>query len=166
MGDIYLKIYMENEDTLVFEGQGTDDKEGYYPTRWDDTAHRIGTVAVGKEHIAISESAKNAFRRIVNEANHTGDDISCIDIHSTYKRIGDGFEKTPSEVFVSYLGPVVTRLSVEEVIKDPNFFISYGEGRPELWLLDELSLLEEAPKSMEDEVNDKRDRDAETEKSS
>ena len=166
MGDIYLKIYMENEDTLVFEGQGTDDKEGYYPTRWDDTAHRIGTVAVGKEHIAISESAKDAFRRIVKEANHTGDDISCIDIHRAYKRVGDGFEKTPTDVAISYLGPVVTRLSVEEVIKDPKFFISYGEGMPELWLLDELSLLEEAPKSMEDEANDKRDRNAETEKSS
>ena len=33
MSEIYLKIYVENNDTLVFEGQGKEDKNGYYPTR-------------------------------------------------------------------------------------------------------------------------------------
>lgn len=41
MKEIYLKIYVENNDTLVFEGQGTEDEDGFYPTRWDETVMRI-----------------------------------------------------------------------------------------------------------------------------
>jgi hypothetical protein len=141
MSEINLKIYVENGDTLVFEGQGTEDKEGYYPTRWDDKVQRIGTVCVGKEHISITEEAKDAIRRIVDEARHTGDDISCIDIHQAYKKTKDGkFEDTPTDVCVSYLGDVVTKFNIEEVIKDEDFFIGCGEGTPKLYLLDELTL--------------------------
>jgi hypothetical protein len=141
MGEIYLKIFVENHDTLVLEDQGTEDKKGaYYPTRWDDTDHRFGTVCIGKEHISITEEAKEAFRRIVSEAAHTGDDISCLDIHDAYKRDENGnlAEETPTDVCVSYLGDVVTKLGIEEAIHDKDFYIGCGEGSPKLSLLDEL----------------------------
>lgn len=68
MSDIYLKIYVENGETLVFEGQGTEDKDGYYPTRWDEgsgegTVHRFGTVVVGKEHISITKKQKKHLKK-------------------------------------------------------------------------------------------------------
>lgn len=139
MSEIYLKIYMENDDTLVFEGQGTEDKVGYYPTRWDEKAMRIGTVVVGAEHISITPQAKDAFVRLVREARHTGDDLSCVDIHSAYKRLENGeFEDKPTDVCVSYLGQIVTKLNVQRCIEDENFFIGCGEGSPNLRLLDML----------------------------
>lgn len=140
MGEIYLKIYMENNDTLVFEGQGKVDKDGYYPTRWDETAMRIGTVVVGAEHITITNEAKKAFKRIVREARHTGDDISCVDIYSAYKKVDGKFEDHPTEVCVSYIGDIVTKFNIEEVIHDEEFFIGCGEEIPDLRLLDNLVL--------------------------
>jgi hypothetical protein len=130
MNEIYLKIYVENNDTLVLEGQGSEDKPGYYPTRWDDVAHRIGTVVSGAKHISITEDAIVAFTKIINEANHTGDDISCLDIY---------YYGHTNEVCVSYLGPVITKFNIEEVINDPEFFIGCGEGTPRLDLLNKLT---------------------------
>lgn len=139
MAEIYLKIYVENGDTIVFEGQGKEDKDGYYPTRWDDTTHRFGTVVVGKEHIAITEDAKRAFRKIVREAHHTGDDISCLDVHTCYGRKEDGSSSDKCDsVCVSYLGDVVTKWNIEAVIQDEEFFIATGEGFPQVSLLDAL----------------------------
>lgn len=141
--EIYLKIYTENDNkVLVFEGQGEDDIPNcYYPTRWDDTAHRFGTVVIGKEHIRITQNAREAFRRIVREAKKTGDDISCIDIHTCYGRTEDGNideEKGCTEVCVSYIGDIITRFNIEEVIKDEDFFIGMGEGIPALSLLETI----------------------------
>lgn len=136
--EIYLKIYVENGDTLVFEGQGEEDKDGYYPTRWDDKVQRIGTVVVGKEHISITKEAKEALIRIITESRHTGDDLSCIDIHTAYRKVDGAFEETPTDVCVSYVGAIVTKLNIEETIHDDDFFIGCGEGSPKLELLDEL----------------------------
>lgn len=143
MAEIYLKIYVENGNIIVFEGQGAEDKVGYYPTRWDETAHRFGTVVVGKEHITITEEAKKAFSRIVREAKHTGDDLSCLDVHTCYGRKEDGtMSDACDEVCVSYLGPVVTKWDIETVIHDKEFFIGTGEGFPKLHLLDALVLVD------------------------
>lgn len=141
--EVYLKIYTEDNDkVLVFEGQGVDDiSPYYYPTRWDEIAKRIGTVVVGKEHIRITQSAREAFRRIVREAKKTGDDISCIDIHTCYGRTDDGKideERGCMEVCVSYIGDIVTKFNIEEVIRDENFFIGMGEGVPALSLLEAI----------------------------
>jgi len=139
MSEIYLKIFVENGDTIVFEGQGSEDKPGYYPTRWDDTAKRLGTVVVGKEHISITNEAKTAFRRIVREAHHTGDDLSCLDINTCYGSTEDGkCTDKCDEVCVSYLGEIITRWDIEDVISDPEFFIGCGEGLPQVSLLDAL----------------------------
>lgn len=126
--EIYLKIYTEDDDkVLVFEGQSEEDvPHFYYPTRWDDKAHRIGTIVIGKEHIRITQAARDAFRKIIKEARKTGDDISCIDIQTCNEK----------EVYVSYLGQIVTKLNIEEVIKDNDFFIGTGEGIPEVDLLE------------------------------
>ena len=147
MNDVYLKIYTEDDGKiLVFEGQGKDDVKGiYYPKRWDETAMRIGTVVVGKEHIRITQEARNAFRRIVREAKKTGDDISCIDIHTCYSQKEDGIideEKGCTEVCVSYLGDIVMKLNIEEVIDNDNFFIGCGEGMPQVSLLDTIPELQ------------------------
>ena len=138
--EIYLKIYTEdNDNVLVFEGQGIEDiPYFYYPTGGD----RIGTVVIGKEHIRITQTAREAFKKIVREARKTGDDISCIDIYTCYGRAEDGkfnYEKGCTEICVSYIGQIVTKLNIEEVIKDNNFFIGTGEGIP-IW-----SLLETIP---------------------
>ena len=141
--NIWLKIYVENGDTLVLEGSGDKDlkdgKSGYYPTRWDDTASRIGTVVVGKSHISITEEAKAAFREIVRSAHHTGDDISCLDIHDVYDYDKNGKRASePRDVCVSYIGDYITRINIRQAIEDEDFFIGCGEGRPRLSLLDEL----------------------------
>lgn len=141
--NIFLKIYVENGDTLVLEGKGEEDVTPfYYPTRWDDVAHRIGTVVIGRNHISITHEAIRAFTDIVNKAKHTGDDVSCIDVHSCYGRKLDGsMSKSCDDVCVSYMGNIVTKLKIENVIKDQNFFIGCGEGAPKTWLLDELVLV-------------------------
>ena len=152
MEDIYLKIYVENGDTLVFEGNGTEDKEGYYPIKWDplpEGDHRIGTVVVGASHIAITEEAKEAFKKIVKKANHTRDDISCIDIHKSYKTINGKFEEYPTDVCVSYMGALTSKFNIEEVIHDEKFFIGCGEGIPNLRLLDKLSNLDQLEDDLE-----------------
>lgn len=134
MPEIYLKIYTEDDGTLVLEGQGDEDKEGYWPTtRWDDKVQRLGTVAVGADHISITKEAKEAIAKLVNNARRTGDDISCIDVHEVYKHengkpIGDG----STDVAVSYLGSVVTKINVDKAIKDDGFFIGCGEGNQSL----------------------------------
>ena len=140
--EVDLKIYTEDNDkVLVFEGQGTEDVPPYYyPVRWDDKVKRAGTVVVGKEHIRITPAAREAFRKIVREARKTGDDISCIDIHTCYAKTEDGKideEKGCTETCVSYMGNDTTvKLGIEEVIKDEGFFIGTGEGIPALSLLD------------------------------
>ena len=139
MSEIYLKIYTEDDGTLVFEGQGEEDKEGYWPTRWDDKVQRFGTVAVGANHISITKEAKEAIIKLVNNAHHTGDDISCVDVSTAYKREnGKIIEETPTDVSVSYMGPIITKINVDEAIKDDDFFIGCGEGAPRLELLDAL----------------------------
>jgi len=133
---IYLKIYSENDNkVLVFEGQGSKDEKGYYPQRWDDETRRIGTVVIGAEHIRITKEAKDLFKKLVNEAQKTGDDISCIDIHKCYS------QNKQSQICVSYLGQVVERINVEEAINNEDFFIGTGEGYPELELLEEIPLI-------------------------
>lgn len=145
--NVYLKIYTEDDDkVLVFEGQGTEDVPNfYYPTRWDGEAKRIGTVAIGKEHIRITQAARDAFEKIVCKARKTGDDISCIDIHKCYGRTEDGKideEKGCTDLCVSYIGPIVTKLNIEEVIADEDFFIGTGEGMPSISLLEDIPDLE------------------------
>jgi len=139
MSEIYLKIYIENNDTIVFEGQGEEDKQGYYPTRWDNDTQRFGTVAVGAKHITITKDAKDAFKRIIKNAKKTNDDISCLSIHNCFGKNPDGSMKDVcDEVAVAYIGDIVTKWDIECVINDEQFFIGTGEGLPDISLLDKL----------------------------
>lgn len=138
MAEIYLKIYTENEGrTLVLEGQGDTEKKGYYPTG----GGRIGTVVIGAEHISITADANEAFRKIILRAHRTGDDISCLDIHRTQRFDKEKGEWTEEggDICVSYLGDFVTKLDIDAVIADEDFFIGCGEGAPDTKLLDELT---------------------------
>ena len=84
----------------------------------------IGTHTVGAENIVISPEGKALFRQIVNTAQHTGDDISCLDIYQ-YDNI----------VRIGWLGG-------DMIMIDPNdlegIFIGCGEVSPKLYLLDSL----------------------------
>lgn len=146
MSEIYLKIYAEG-NCLIFEGCGTEDiPPFYFPQKWEEKEggiKRFGTVVVGSEHISITDEAKELFKRIVTEAKHTGDDLSCLDIHTCYGRNHDGsFKDTADEVCISYLGEINTKWDADKVINNEDFFIGCGEGAPKLWLLDKLSYRE------------------------
>ena len=146
MGEIYLKISAE-DNILIFEGCGTEDiPPFYFPQKWEEKEggiKRFGTVVVGIEHISITEEAKELFRRLVNNAKHTGDDLSCLDIHTCYGRNPDGsFKEVADEVCISYLGEINARWNIDELIKDDDFFIGCGEGAPRLNLLNKLSFRE------------------------
>lgn len=139
MNEVYLKIYVENGDTIVFEGQGREDKPGYYPSRWDNTTKRVGTLVVGKNHISITDEARTAFRKIIREAHYIDVDLSFLDIFLSCESKKDG---TPSdechEVAISYIGDVIEKWDIEKVIHDKGFFIGTGKGFPQINLLDEL----------------------------
>lgn len=88
--------------------------------------------------ISITKEAKELFTKLVREARHTLDDISCVDVSNCYKKVNGGFEDKPTDVCVSYLGDIIQKFNVEECIHDEEFFIGCGEGSPKIWLLDEL----------------------------
>ena len=126
-----VKIYTESDTVLVCEGLYKTDKEGYYPAT--GKFGRIGTVVCGKNNISITEDAKKLFKKIIEKAKKTGDDISFLDIHAA----------TNWDVVISWM-----TLSTDEGLKhkididkldECEFFIGIGGGYPKLDLLDILS---------------------------
>ena len=87
----------------------------------------IGVTVIGKDNVAISEEAIQMFKKIVDKAKHTYDDISCLAIY--------GYKK--DDVVLSWLGGNKIKI-------DPNnlegIFIGLGEGYPELNLLNKLQI--------------------------
>lgn len=124
MKSLYAKIYTEENDVLVLEGQGDEVvPDVYYPTG----GSRISTVVIGAQHVSITPEAKDLFKAIVKAAPKTGDDLSCLDIHTSAKGI-----------CVSWLGETTQRLQLAG-IENTGFWIGCGEGAPHLHLLDELA---------------------------
>lgn len=132
VSEIYLKIYVENGDTLVFEGQGSKDKDGYYPTQ---DSGRFGTSVTGKAHISITEEARRACLRIEAESKHNKNNLNCVDIHRTCCKING---KAFTDVNIYYLGPIIMKLNIEETIHNDDFFTGWDGGIPKIKLLDEL----------------------------
>lgn len=136
MSEIYAKIYMEDENTLVLEGKGTEDKPHcYYPTQWEgrlNAEKRIHTTVIGKEHISITQDAKAAIRRIFLESHPAKDPVYFLDIFHT------GISKT-NDICIRWVGDVVSRWNVEEAIADPEFFVGDKDRRFDLAILDELT---------------------------
>ena len=75
--EIFLKIYTkDNNNILVLEGKGEMNEDCYFPH-----GSIIGSGVTGKEHISITEDAKQLFKRIIMESKKTGDDLTCLDIY-------------------------------------------------------------------------------------
>lgn len=87
----------------------------------------IGPVVVGKNNIAISLEAIEMFKYIVNNAEHTRDDIGSLDI----------CKMNNNEIVLSWIGENNVKI-------DPNnlhdIFIGCGEGQPDLSLLNKLQI--------------------------
>lgn len=120
--NIKLKIYTKGKNVLVLEGIADSNykNEDSFPK-----GNIIGMVVPGKEHIKITKEAKQLFKDIVSQAEKTGDDVSCLDIHR-YRE---------NDVCISYLGYLKTEI---DITKLDGFWIGTGEGYPDLSLLDEL----------------------------
>lgn len=123
--EIYVKIYTkDNNNILVLEGI-KEKKEGYYYPQ----GSIIGTGVTGKEHISITNDAKELFKKIIIDAEKTGDDLTCLNI----MKLDNG------KIHVSWLGKAREEIDVRKLDED-GFFIGTGEGFPDLKLLDELTV--------------------------
>lgn len=121
--EIYVKIYTkDNNNILVLEGI-KEKKDGYYYPQ----GSIIGTGVTGKEHISITDDAKKLFKKIIIDAEKTGDDLTCLNI----MKLDNG------KIHVSWLGKEKEEIDVRKLDED-GFFIGTGEGFPDLELLNEL----------------------------
>lgn len=120
--EIFLKIYTkDNNNILVLEGKGEMNEDCYFPH-----GSIIGSGVTGKEHISITGDAKKLFKKIIMEAEKTGDDLTCLDIY----KLKNG------RIHISWLGK---RKEEIDIRKPENFWIGTGESFPQVSLLDELS---------------------------
>lgn len=123
--EIYVKIYTkDNNNILVLEGI-KEKKEGYYYPQ----GSIIGTGVTGKEHISITNDAKELFKKIIIDAEKTGDDLTCLNII----KLDNG------KIHLSWLGKEKEEIDVRKLDED-GFFIGTGEGFPDLKLLEELTV--------------------------
>ncbi len=121
--EIYVKIYTkDNNNILVLEGIKEEKEDYYYPK-----GSIIGTGVTGKEHIDITDEAKELFKKIIINSTKTGDDISCLDI----------FKLDDERIHISWLGKCKQEIDIRKLDKI-GFFIGTGEGFPDLSLLSEL----------------------------
>ena len=120
--EIFLKIYTkDNNNILVLEGKGEMNEDCYFPH-----GSIIGSGVTGKEHISITEDAKQLFKRIIMESKKTGDDLTCLDIY----KLKNG------RIHISWLGKRKEEIDIRKL---ENFWIGTGESFPQVSLLDELS---------------------------
>lgn len=120
--EIFLKIYTkDNNNILVLEGKGEMNEDCYFPH-----GSIIGSGVTGKEHISITKEAKKLFKKIIMEAEKTGDDLTCLDIY----KLKNG------RIHISWLGKRKEEIDIRKL---ENFWIGTGESFPQVSLLDELS---------------------------
>ena len=120
--EIFLKIYTkDNNNILVLEGKGEMNEDCYFPH-----GSIIGSGVTGKEHISITGDAKKLFKKIIMEAEKTGDDLTCLDIY----KLKNG------RIHISWLGKRKEEIDIRKL---ENFWIGTGESFPQVSLLDELS---------------------------
>ncbi|MBO7528098.1 MAG: hypothetical protein J6T74_09475 [Clostridia bacterium] len=126
---ILAKIYVDN-DKLYLENCGVYKDRELYPFGPTPTGgFRIGPVVIGGNNIAISQEAIKMFTDIVYNAEHTGDDVSCLSIFSTIN----------GDIVVSWLGENKTVIDPKHL---EDVFIGCGEGFPQLSLLNELRIVD------------------------
>ena len=143
---ILAKIYVD-KNKLYLENCGVWQTGKNYPSgKRPDGGFSIGSVVIGKDNIAISNEAIDMFRHIVRYAEHTGDDVSCLDIHENYS----------GEIVVSWLGK--NKMTINPNRLDDGFFIGCGEGAPRTDLLDKLTIMDnETLKNYKFEANEKNE---------
>lgn len=121
--DIYVKIYTKDDNNiLVLEGI-KQEKEGYYYAK----GSIIGSGVTGKEHIDITDAAKELFKKIIIKSEKTGDDLTCLNII----KLDNG------KIHISWLGKRKHEIDIRK-LDEIGFFIGTGEGIPDLSLLYEL----------------------------
>ena len=89
---------------------------------------KVGCGVTGKEHISITEEAKKLFRKIVETAEHTGDDLSCLDLYVLHN----------GRIHLGWIGKAKHEIDIR-TLNEEGFWIGTGEGSPKLSLLDQLS---------------------------
>ena len=120
--EIFLKIYTkDNNNILVLEGKGEMNEDCYFPH-----GSVMGSGVTGKEHISITGDAKKLLKKIIMEAEKTGDDLTCLDIY----KLKNG------RIHISWLGKRKEEIDIRKL---ENFWIGTGESFPQVSLLDELS---------------------------
>ena len=135
---LYCKIYTkDNNRTLVIEGNGYkefsnnattwQDKISYYPTG----GTRFGTVVINQNVMVISPEAKQLLKDIIQKAQKTGDDISCISIHQNQGWF---------PVCISWIGDIKNEINIDELDKT-GFFVGCGDGAPDVKLLDKITMV-------------------------
>ena len=141
---ILAKIYVDN-DKLYLENCGVRKEGKLYPAGPTPTGgFCIGSVVIGKDNIAISKEAIKMYTYIVTNAEHTGDDISCLDIHAN-----------SGGIIVSWLGENKTVMDPKHL---EDVFIGCGEGSPELSLLNKLRIVDnEVLKNHKFNLNDNKE---------
>lgn len=121
--EIYVKIYTKDDNNiLVLEGIEEEKEDYYYPK-----GSIIGAGVTGKEHIYITDAAKELFKKIIINSEKTRDDLTCLNII----KLDNG------RIHISWLGKRKQEIDIRK-LDDVGFFIGTGEGFPDLSLLYEL----------------------------
>lgn len=135
--EIYLKIYTEGDNILVLDGSNAPNDDNFQQKYLFEGA-QVENSFLGAEHISITPKAKKAFVYVVGNALHTTNCFSYLNIQDLDKNL----KRNSEMIRVSYIGPTVTKINIEEAVMDADFFIGCGLDKPKLNLLDKLVLVE------------------------
>ena len=125
--ELYCVVYTTDDETLVMKAlKGDTPIFGYSPTG----GSRLGTMVVGGTHIGMNERAKVLLQKINEEAKHTGDDLSCIDILA-----GETYD-----VAFGWMGALHMKLNLH-TMHECGFWIGDGEGPWKMSALQHVTLL-------------------------
>ena len=136
--EIYLKIYTEGDNILVLDGRKAP-KDDNFQQKYLFKGEQVENCFYGAEHISITPKAKKAFTYVVGNALHTTNCFSYLNIQDLDKNL----KRSVDCVRVSYIGPAVTKINIEEAVMDADFFIGCGWDKPKLKLLDRLVQVED-----------------------
>lgn len=117
MSEIYARCKVTDGRYLVIEGLPHEDVPNrYYPVT--GAPGRASSTVIGKEHLSVTPEAKEAIRRILTEGHRTGDNCGCLEVIARMSDEGD-----LNDVVFSWIGPLSVCWEINQVIRDPAFFL-------------------------------------------